>query len=164
MHILTRYPEIDYELLFSNSNNKVINCNQLNTSGIAPLHVACRYGNEKAVESLVKRGANVNLLDPDLRSPLQLVASTCGPIDTRLRILVLLVQYGADIHYKDPYNQNALHYAAHRMDTPSAKFLIDQGCDYRLLNVKGNTFLDLFVHGSKEKDWVSEYIALIDCR
>ncbi len=45
------------------------------TSGDAPLHIACRHGNEKAVQLLLKSGADPNVYNVRGQTPLSLA---CG--------------------------------------------------------------------------------------
>lgn len=95
LHILARYPDIHYELLFSYKGP--IDCNILVTDKVTPLHNACYWGNEKAVNLLLDHGAQIDLVDPQVCSPLARLTLN-DMTEEKLRILKLLIQHGADLN------------------------------------------------------------------
>lgn len=75
----------------------------------------------------------------------------------------LFVEYGADLNYKDNLGRDALYYVSSTFHIDGVKFMIDQGCDYKLVDINGKTFLDTI---DRSKDTFREtvkYIDLIEC-
>lgn len=66
---------------------------QLNkASAFNPLHAACRWGHFKTVESLISKGADVNLCDTEGKSPLYFAC-----VSENAQIVQYLLMNGADI-------------------------------------------------------------------
>lgn len=65
-------------------------------SHLTPLHWSCFYGQLLSVQLLVKYGAEVNRLAPDMVSPLLLAAA-----GGHHEVVRCLLQHGADVHHTD---------------------------------------------------------------
>lgn len=159
LHILARYPDIEYELLFQ-CGNDLMNLNRLYV-GCTPLYIACQHMNEKAVKSLLSHGANVNLVCLGYSPLMRMAKTTTFP--NKIKTLQLLVDHGADIHLKDGNNENALHQACYMNDIESAKYLVDQGSEYNLVTKDGMLPIDRFNTDELKKEF-SDYIELLRVR
>lgn len=84
----------------------------------------CEEGNIKKVKSLIKRGANVNYLNP-YRITALMEATRKGHKD----ICELLIANGADINQDSVYAWTALMYAAEYGYSDICKLLIENGAD-----------------------------------
>lgn len=76
------------------------------TGGLTPMLYAIRENCKACVDELLRRGANINLPDPDGIAPLTLAMMT-GNWDIARR----LVEAGADVNQWDIYGQSPLHVA-----------------------------------------------------
>lgn len=98
LHLFTSHSEVDYGLLLV-SYNKKVDINIVDSDGNSPLHKACERCNKKAVELLLERGANVNLLNNNGQSPLICLCYPFGE-EKRCEIMDLLVVNGANINWQ----------------------------------------------------------------
>lgn len=96
LHILAPYPQVRYELLLLEDE---IDCNAVNRYKETPLHIACHYDNEKVVKLLLKHGAKID--NAELQSPL-VELEEISVTDTTIRILKLLIEYGANVNSTFP--------------------------------------------------------------
>lgn len=116
-----------------------------------PLHYACRgippepqrsYWNGKESEATIKllldKGAKVNSMDHDGKTPLMSAAINEAP-----RVIELLLSKGALINAQDNRGWTALMYAADWNRTAVIKVLAERGADLNLKNARGNTALDV---------------------
>jgi ankyrin repeat protein len=74
--------------------------------GGSPLHWACAEGHTKVAELLMDRGANINALNKEGRTPL-IIAAAFGKRDA----VALLLKRKADRGVKDKDNKTAFDYA-----------------------------------------------------
>lgn len=70
------------------------------------------------------KNINLNQVGSNGRSPLQIAA-----FKGSLKIVKTLVQNGASVHYREPYNITALHEAAGNGHTAVVKYLLSVGAD-----------------------------------
>ncbi|KAI8963485.1 hypothetical protein F5Y11DRAFT_319384 [Daldinia sp. FL1419] len=75
------------------------------TFGLTPLAVAAKNGHADIVRLLLEKGAMVDALSSQLRTPLWIVTSR-GQGDNRAEIVQLLLRYGANPTYSNPTLQN----------------------------------------------------------
>ncbi len=157
-------------------------------NGWSPLHWAVYKGNLNIVKLLIAYKANIHIrpkkafmlfIDGNFyygnekSTPLH-IASNMG----HTKIVVLLVQKGADLNAKDKYNITPLHGACYGGHTKTAKVLIQKGADLNAKNKIGSTPLEVAsrfghtqivklliqkgadVHGSGKDDWTPLHFAL----
>lgn len=91
---------------------------------LQPIHYACQYGSKKIIELLISQGVDVNLLD-GLKS--SLLEFTTNPDGGNLEAAQTLVENGID---KEHYS-SAFKWACWRNNVEIAKYLIEQGADYK---------------------------------
>lgn len=101
------------------------------SNNIHPIFFAFDDDDEEKIKSLITNSDfNINIKDPrDDCTPL-LVASEKG----LLSICMILLAKGADVHSKDHYNNNCLHYSCECGNTNLVKFLIENGADFCMKN------------------------------
>ncbi|PGH23075.1 hypothetical protein AJ80_02849 [Polytolypa hystricis UAMH7299] len=100
--------------------------------GTTLLHVVCDLDNEEMTRLLLKKGANVSIIDGFGLKPLHMAAWSGATI-----AMGLLFNHGADINawsINTPFTTNritftALHYAVQRGHVPAVKLLIKAGVD-----------------------------------
>ena len=68
---------------------------------------ACHPGNPKQVQDLLIRGGNPNAVNGSGKSALQ-GAVWCN----RIRVIEVLLQFGANVEHRDSWGRTALHHAA----------------------------------------------------
>ncbi len=110
-------------------------------SGMAPLHYACKYGDETMVGLLINAGARTDILDSKGRPPF-FYAVMYGNMNM---IQYLANQNPGVIPMKDKFGNNALHIAMKyaKESGPIVKFLIDNGVSSQVKNKKGNLPSDI---------------------
>ena len=81
------------------------------------IHLATFLGRTDIIDSLVKKGANVNLLSTDHAAPIHLAKQK--------KDIEILIRGGADVNLKNKHGDTALNNAIRNRDTESAKFLIE---------------------------------------
>ncbi|MHC9539290.1 MAG: ankyrin repeat domain-containing protein [Vulcanimicrobiota bacterium] len=108
--------------------------------GYMPLHYAARYGQVKAVEYLIQRGAKVNGRCSYGGTPLSMAAEK-----GYTEVVRLLIANGADVHIKS-HDNTPLHNAVNFGHREAAEILIDSGADINARDRYGNTPLYWAVH------------------
>lgn len=88
----------------------------------SPLHYAANYRNEKAVDILLRKGANVHAKNKFGLTALHMAAWHEQP-----NLVAKLVQAGADINALDSDGLTPLHYAVHNKNPETANMLIRLG-------------------------------------
>ena len=103
-------------------NNGAKAYNKCDNSGFAPLHYACQLGNPDMVQTLIKAGANVNVMSGDKLMPIHLAISTAQAarmsptapnglpwsVQGALMCVQHLANNGADLNYVCPYGFSAM--------------------------------------------------------
>ena len=108
-----------------------------------PLNIAASCGSRQVLQILLKRGAR---LDDD-SSALHSAASRGSIISSRIPVLELLLEEGANINAIEPCGENAgrpplvagtaLQYAAAMGNTDVVKFLLENGADVSVVDTGG---------------------------
>lgn len=98
----------------------------------------------KAIECLIKHGADVDAKDDKGRTPLLLVRPESDPTCIHYRVETLS-RHGADIHARDNEGWSALHYQVDSMSVELFRWLCDRGCDINCKNNKKETPLSLAI-------------------
>ena len=164
--------------------------NVLNSQGQTPLHLASIYGNAESIESLLANGADVKIKDADgntalhtavlFRRPVNLAAilKTNPEVDvtnnaqnTPLHLAVQrpenqesvehLLQYGADVNFKDPSGRNALLITVASVQTGYIEILASKGVDINSQDNEGNTALHYVLNRVLENKSFMPMIKLI---
>jgi ankyrin repeat protein/SAM-dependent methyltransferase len=146
-----RHPENLEEILKGNPD-----IDEPNTEGFTPLHLAVqRPGNQKAVELLLRQGADINITDPEGRNAL-LVSVGSHQKD----YIELLVSNGIDIDSQDNDGNTALHYPLlnilkNKLYLPHGKEIVkvltEEGADPRIRNKEGKSPMDLAVESGEDE-------------
>jgi ankyrin repeat protein/uncharacterized protein YegL len=118
----------------TDDNNPII-------KGATPLHLACYYGRDKAVNRLLSLGCKVNITDYYGQTPLHLAV-----IQGHIEIVKLLINYKADKNIKDHQGMTALNYCRDN------KVLLD------ILSNPVITYLQNLAFNSNKKE-ILEYLA-----
>lgn len=121
-------------------------------SGLSPLHMAAASGALVAVEWLLKRGANINLLDDFGRTILHSAAASTSPDGAQ--ILEVMLGRGQDVNATDEADMTSLHHVLYTYNSRDnkydpdislahAKILLHHGADVNAQDQEGNTLLHL---------------------
>lgn len=89
-------------------------------NGSSALHYLCGHNNYKYIKLFIDYKANINLESENGRTPLM----SCGHDN---ETIMELLKYGADLQYKNRFNNNALYYACIHNDLERVKKLIELG-------------------------------------
>lgn len=99
----------------------------LNNVGDTPLHYALRYNEDpKAIQALLRLGADPNLRDSEGRLPIELAASRNNNAP---ELLIELISYGADVSYVDENLRTLLHHAVMQNNGQLAATLLRYGAN-----------------------------------
>lgn len=104
--------------------------------GKTPLHVASFLGRIQMMETLIKKGADVNAKANNGETPL-LGASLRGMLD----VFRLLIGNGADVDAKDNNGDAPLRWVAYLGNVEIARYLVENGVDVNGSNINGYTAL-----------------------
>jgi len=110
-----------------------------------PLTIAASTGNFEAVNTLIKAGANYNIII-DNKTPLMIAAVLGGVVGDTLEVMKVLIRAGADINTKNSNGWTALMYAASRNNKEAVKMLISAGADVNAKTSDGWTALMKAAH------------------
>jgi len=91
---------------------------------MATLHTAVEEGNIDVVKSLLERGADINSLNGDDKTPLA-IAAYKGSVE----VVRLLIERGAEVDSRDKWDWTALHEASRHGHVEVARILIDHGAN-----------------------------------
>jgi ankyrin repeat protein len=105
---------------------------------LSALHLAAMDGYAEVAAVLLKRGANVNIVDKDGDTPL----STAATFDRR-DVAEVLIANGADVHRAGAEGWTPLHSAARQHDLSLMKLLLDHGAPINVVNKHHQTPLDV---------------------
>lgn len=119
--------------------------------GWTPLHCACRAGNTREVEHLIKEGADVNAQARD-----GVTALHCAALIDNLEIAKLLVQAGANIDMLEFTKSTPLMYAVGSKAEKVLKYLFED-TNKRLRNIGGRNILHLAT-------WSGNFDLAIKCK
>ena len=114
-----------------------------------PLHEAVKNNNVEDVESLIKKGTDVNIKAPGLFTPLH-VAATYGFVDIAKRLL----KSGANVNARDTGGFTPLHVAAVTGQAEIAEILMKNGA---LISEKTNMRSDPYRSGETAEALAERY-------
>jgi ankyrin repeat protein len=127
---------------------KGANVNELDANGDAPLVMAAYKGHTEIVRLLLEAGADLTVVDPDMKATALHAAAYAGRTDAAK----LLIKYGIDIDKQGPKNgYTALHDAIWRNNIETARVLIAAGANLDLTSHSGETPLQ-FARAQKRKE------------
>lgn len=108
--------------------------------GYFALHVACMFGHEHVVNSLLSRNAlvNVNAENASRATPLHLAVNFRDETVAE-RICRMLLENGAELNAVQSGGQTALHHAVARKSSSLTKLLMDAGADPFLRDSQGRS-------------------------
>ena len=106
-----------------------------------PMQLACAEGDIKAVETLLKAGADPNFNDGHDGYGALHIAARYGHHE----IIKLLIASGAMANITDTLGHTALHYAATSGSVPAAQIILESGVDLEMTNEDNHTALELAV-------------------
>jgi ankyrin repeat protein len=108
--------------------------------GFQPLGLASFFGQRETAEYLIKAGAPLNCTsrNSNKATPIQSAAAA-----GHLRIVTLLLDYGADPNLRDHEGNTPLHSAAQNGDTEMIRSLLFNGADLTICNKNGKMPMDL---------------------
>ncbi|KAK5629048.1 hypothetical protein RRF57_004763 [Xylaria bambusicola] len=113
-----------------------INIDQFGEDGETVLHRCAQRGHLRAVQKLVRAGANINLQDKTGSTPL-----TVAVWDARHEVISYLLEHGADPNIAGDdlgHKEGPLHRACRDSDFAIAKALIEHGADINRDSVSGH--------------------------
>jgi ankyrin repeat protein len=109
--------------------------------GFTPLHLAAFFGHADAVELLLDRGADVNVLARN--TDLQVAPLHSAAAGAHAEIVRMLVERGADVNARQRGGFTALQSAAQNGDDESVELLLERGADPTARNDDGKSAADL---------------------
>jgi uncharacterized protein len=101
------------------------------------LQVAAMNGHTDVVALLLRRGANINIVDKSGDTPLNTAL-----LHNKKTVIELLVANGADVRRAGTWGPTPLHNAAINGDADTARLLLDHGADPNAVDDAGETPLD----------------------
>ncbi len=114
----------------------------VDSKGYSLLHEACKHGNINTIRTLIQKGADVNVVDDVLSTPLHYLCAYNYQTTNRRLGVETLIQLGVDVNAQNEQGLTALHLAAHVGSSAVAKQLIKEGADINVVDKKGKTALD----------------------
>jgi ankyrin repeat protein len=109
----------------------------LSDDKMSVLQVAVMNGHADVVALLLKRGANINIVDKWGDTPLNTAL-----LHNKKNVIGLLITSGADVRHAGTWGHTPLHQAAINGDAETTKLLLDRGADPNTLDDDGDTPLD----------------------
>ncbi len=122
--------------------------NETDENGDAPLIIAAYRGYTEIVRALLEAGADLGVLDPNMKATALHAAAYAG----RTEAARLLIEYGIDVDKQGPYNgYPALHDAIWKNTVETAKVIVDAGANLNLKSNDGQTPLELARQGGRRQ-------------
>ncbi|XP_065335555.1 ankyrin repeat family A protein 2 [Cloeon dipterum] len=123
-----------------------VDIDEVDTSGLTPLHWACFYGQLPTVQLLLQKGASINKEGKEGETALHLAAAN-GHHDT----LKALLSKGADIDHVDENSNTALMYAAFGDHPHCVNELLVRGADFTMKNINNDSVLGIAIDRSSSQ-------------
>jgi ankyrin repeat protein len=105
------------------------------------------------VRELLAKGANPNVRDEDLRTPLHQAV-----LGNSVGLVGLLIEAGAELDAKDAHGFTPLHFAAQEFLPEIARILVGKGADVNARDEDGNSVLWRAVFSSAGRDEIARYL------
>lgn len=111
---------------------------RIQTSLYSPLHVAVLHSSIKTISLLINKGADVNIMDEQLRTPLHFAV-----VANRIGVVNLLIDFGAQMDLQSSSGRSPLIEAVIGENDECARLLVERGADLDLCDLKGSSVLHL---------------------
>lgn len=105
------------------------------------------------VRELLARGANPNVRDEDLRTPLHQAV-----LGNSVGLVGMLIEYGADLDAKDSQGFTALHFAAQELLPEIAQILVASGADPNAVDEDGNSALHRAILSARGREDIARFL------
>jgi ankyrin repeat protein len=102
------------------------------------------------VRELLAQGANPNVRDEDLRTPLHQAV-----LGNSVGLVGLLIEAGAELDAKDSQGYTPLHFAAQEFLPEIARILVGKGADVNARDEDGNSVLWRAIHSARGQDEIA---------
>lgn len=134
-----------------NNASQYININHydLDDRGLTALHFVCSDGCKERIKFLIDRGANVNSIDNNGRTPIfcAYVSSFYRETKNSLACVKLLIDARANVNHQDEDGNTLLHYSIAigigSMNKDILSVIIQAGASIDIKNNKGETFSEM---------------------
>lgn len=110
------------------------------------LMYAVTYRNHRTAEMLLQAGANINVRDPEQRTPLMRAAK-----NSDVEMVRMLLQFNPELDAQDENGMTALIYAAGKAKHENVEQLLNAGADPTLKNSADETAHDLAIAKNRKK-------------
>lgn len=130
---------------------------------IAAVYYRYSYGDATAVNYLIERGANVNIVrESDSQTPLLHAINA----ETDSMLIRLLISKGANVNHQDNNGYTPLHMAVVYNNEIVIEILINAGADRSIKNEDGHTAEEMARHRHKDEiaDFIRDYQPLPDLK
>jgi ankyrin repeat protein len=105
------------------------------------------------VRELLAKGANPNVRDDDLRTPLHQAV-----LGNSVGLVGLLIEAGAELDAKDAHGFTPLHFAAQEFLPEIARVLVGKGADVNACDEDGNSVLWRAVFSAAGRDEIARFL------
>jgi ankyrin repeat protein len=105
------------------------------------------------VRELLAKGANPNVRDDDLRTPLHQAV-----LGNSVGLVGLLIEAGAELDAKDAHGFTPLHFAAQEFLPEIARILVGKGADVNARDEDGNSVLWRAVFSAAGRDEIARFL------
>lgn len=105
------------------------------------------------VRELLAKGANPNVRDEDLRTPLHQAV-----LGNSVGLLGLLIESGADLNAKDTHGYTPLHFAAQERLPEITRILVGKGADVNACDEDGNSVLWRAIASARGRDDIARFL------
>jgi ankyrin repeat protein len=122
--------------------------NAYSVDGFQPLGLACYFGHYETAEYLVKAGAAVNSVSRNALKAAPIQSAVAGG---HLKIVKMLLDYGADPNITEQGGFTPLHAAAQNGDVEMIRILLLGGADLTIKSHNGKVAMDIAMEAGHEK-------------
>ncbi|CAB0030052.1 unnamed protein product [Trichogramma brassicae] len=150
------------KMFFRVSRGSELRIDAQDDEGSAPLHLAVRRGHARALELLLRRGADPNVIDARGATPLHRVCEDRHELAELFFALCDLAREPAQINVRDNEGNAPLHLALRKASRETMELLLRRGADPNLANAQGETPLLQIVRENREVDLIETLLEFSD--